>query len=132
MTADPNALRALADRIEAAEGPSPFLSREIGVALGFRMLIRLPTGAGIAWLSPDGGGLFDAPPDWLSSLDAAVSLVPESAMWRLGNDGKGRDPSRFYAEIVHCWRYGATAVTPALALTAAALRARAAMMEGGE
>lgn len=59
----------------------------------------------------------------LRSLDAAMTLVPEGAQWRLDT----------MTGNAFCYRpFGGldargTATTPALALTAAALRARAAM-----
>jgi hypothetical protein len=60
-----------------------------------------------------------------ASLDAAASLVGER-MWRLGNDGKGPNPADFRAEVIGMYvTHSSVAATPALALTAAALRARA-------
>jgi hypothetical protein len=74
-------------------------------------------------------------PRYTSSIDAAMTLVPEgdpafsATFWRLGNDGEGADPAEFKAEILLCSmltskRLSATASTPALALCAAALLAR--------
>ena len=68
------------------------------------------------------------------SIDHALGLAPVLAFWRLGHDGEGADPSLFKAHILS-WADGtkasqrnsiAIAATPALALTAAALRAIAA------
>ncbi len=69
---------------------------------------------------------------YTSSLDAAMTLVPTDGFWRMGNDGEGRDPADYFAEIIAgslLQRFRAVAATPALALTAAALRARAAQVQ---
>jgi len=109
MTADPTALRALADRVEMAEGPSRELDAEIDDALTWR-------------------GVWSFKPTFTGSLDDALALVPEGHRWAI------KQKEDFYAG---CWREidgigpSVIAATPALALTAASLRARAAMMEGG-
>jgi len=71
---------------------------------------------------------------WLAagaSLDAARSLIGKDAFWRLGNDGEGPDVSAFKATVTSgdgptLTFHDAVAAAPALALTAAALRALAA------
>lgn len=86
-------------------------------------------------------------PRYTASIDAAMTLVPEGWFWMAGNRdritprayvengklayvgvGTSRNPARLWSEV--------TAATPALALTAAALRARAmiakAVEEGGD
>jgi hypothetical protein len=70
-----------------------------------------------------------------ASLDAAMTLVPKSDgndayFWTVGHDGEGPDPSDFKARVLHVTPFvhkqsSAVAATPALALTAACLRARA-------
>lgn len=88
------------------------------------------------WMVREGGVNF-SPPCFTASLDAALTLLPAAeagysvVFWRLGNDGEGGDPAAFKAEVLICamlasQRFAATAVTPALALCAAVLRARAA------
>ena len=105
-------LNELAARVEALSGPC----REIDA-----MIWRATVRDAIHWGD-------DAAMRFTASLDAAMSLVPDDAMWRLGHDGEGADPSQFLAVIVGMTeRWWALAATPALALTAAALRARAAM-----
>jgi hypothetical protein len=66
-----------------------------------------------------------------ASLDAAMSLIGKDAFWRLGNDGEGPDVSAFKATVTSgdgptLAFHDAVAAIPALALTAAALRALAA------
>jgi hypothetical protein len=73
-------------------------------------------------------------PDYTTSLDAALTLVPDQAadeavFWRVGNDGEGGNPADFKAEIYVTSllvgkQFNGTAATPALALAIAALKAR--------
>ena len=73
---------------------------------------------------------------YTASLDAAMSLVPEDECWRVGHDAD--DPSGFMAQCSYTpgpGRMGfvtGSGITAALALTAAALRARAATMGGSD
>ena len=124
-------LLALAARVEAATGPD----RELDYAI---LRVLKPEYAGSEW-QPYADGLrhvndsSDArtlparetcPQQWTSSLDAAASLVPEGWKWWTNSTAYGR-----------CWlivgdrvistAQSAQCATPALALTAAALRARA-------
>lgn len=74
-------------------------------------------------------------------IDAAMTLLPADAFWRLGNDGEGPDPADYKAEVM--WfssdhphsllthRKTSVASTPALAITAACLRARASVTPTG-
>lgn len=107
-------LEALAERCER-EKPSLALSFAI-----FRAVSKRPD---------------DVQPDYTASLDAAVTLVPGSddVFWRLGHDGEGPDPSVFRAEILVCSANIPGSVarsgTSALALCAAALKARAALLK---
>lgn len=119
---NPTTLLALAERCEQAAGPDRELDAEIAVAL---------FGGEIIWKTANwtmdsyparrvqnsdyiGGYQNAAIPVYTESLDAAVTLVPEGCGWMvMGNASK-----------VGVWpSHGAT---PALALCAAALRARAA------
>lgn len=105
MSADD--LLRLAERVEAAEGPDRELDREICLALRSGR-----------WISPG------AVPAYTSSLDAAMTLVPEGCgiaiFWfsldRIAEAQVGGDRKMKGA-------------TTALALTAAALRARASSSE---
>lgn len=108
-----SALIKLAERVEAATGSSFLLEQEIADAVGHNPRARLP--------------------NYTASLDAAVTLVPEGLCVRLFIH-----PDEAHADIyrAHSSRgliaEAEQAATPALALTAAALRARAAVDGGGE
>lgn len=68
---------------------------------------------------------------YTDSMDCSLMLIPADEYWRVGNDGDGPDPSAFKATVtshdsnaeIHF--HDAYATTGALALTAAALRAKA-------
>jgi hypothetical protein len=101
--------------------------------------------AGTYWLVQRSGMSLQTAPRYTASLDAAIELVPEGWDWLVRNDVEERgsfanvsrpnkqhiidtwDEERrcFYAGNTDGCNY-AQAATPALALTAAALRARAA------
>jgi hypothetical protein len=114
-----SALLELASRCEAAEKADEMLDSDIWHAVG------RPNEYLVRDLKLD-------PPDYTASLDAAIRLVPEG--WSVGlGDLRGRDPVVWRAhlrdhndpdEMKRQWVEG-HAVTPALALTAAALRALA-------
>ena len=132
--ADRETLLALAARVEQAQGPD----REIELAI-FRLLN--PQYAGPEW-KPYAGGLrhvndgSDArtPPDprtaaprWTASLDAALTLVPEGWRWAVHGGPWTRGPHATLLAPTYVSKSDQTAdaATPALALIAAALRARA-------
>lgn len=147
---DKATLLALAERVEAAAWPQPTreLNREVALAVGwFR---RTPSESGKkypTWIHPDdcrnGQPVFDSlhgteiwrePSNYLGSLDAALTLVPEGHVWLVANVGlndEGKGPlsgkcsaiSAPPADTEHI--EPCEAATPALALCAAALRARA-------
>jgi len=104
-------LRALADRVEGLAGPDRAADHWIFMATAQR-------DAANYWHPTEGHR-------YTASLDAAMSLVPTDAFWRVGHDGEGPDPSDFRADVllVPGARHIARSATPALALTAAALRA---------
>ncbi len=122
---DAAGLRALAERVERAEGAD----RDLDGAVASVVLPNVESYDGDWWWGPHD----DAPlhvPAYTASLDDAVSLVPEGKVWCLFGVGYGNNPrSEAYVEDDDA-DYPGGAATPALALTAAALRARAAMMEG--
>ena len=103
---DPTALLALAERCEQAAGPDRELDNAILIALGYSW-------RGMAYLHDDDNHVLKGSTFFTKILDAAVTLVPEGCGWMVMRSAAkvGRWPSR-----------GATA---ALALCAAALRARA-------
>ncbi len=123
IAATRDALLALAEKVEAATGPSFLIEQEIADAVGHNPRARLPK--------------------YTASLDAAMTLVPERhavdvTMW--GPHWGGQHRARLLPLIQEGDRlfhrgsdphYCVNAATPALALTAAALRARAAMMGEG-
>lgn len=134
-----SALLDLAERCEKAEGPAETLfplTYQIAKAIGWR---EEPTGDGPGhewWVSPDGEG-WPRLPNYTASLDAALMLVPEGwRVSRLGEQQESDDRGEYVGGwwtclhwplggIVHNLKWG-KGVTPALALCAAALRARAA------
>lgn len=133
-------LLALADRCEAATGPDSRLGAEIVIAIrGFPSRAYHQS----MGMRPRGAPLAD-PMDWAAtflgddptaSLDAAMTLVPEGWGWNISNPNeraiasgllKERTPVRGEVEYGFDQRYIVAAATSALALCAAALRARAA------
>lgn len=101
---DRDALLALAARVEAAAGADQALDRAIAMAA----------------MPPERRGMY-VRRHYTASLDAAASLVPAGWRWVVGNMGN----AHVYQDCTAGKSVTAQAVTPALALTAAALRARA-------
>lgn len=110
------------------------LNEAIAAAIGMKLTVKLGDPAlGNDRVVPN------RLPAFVTSLDAAMTLVGPDWFWRVGNDGEGPDPSVFKAQIGYVHEgpvpisfTSALAETPALALCAAALRARAASpSEGG-
>jgi hypothetical protein len=112
----PAKLRELATRCEM-EGPSIALEQAIARALGYHVHVLTCTAA---------GGNFRLPA-YTTDLDAAVRLVPEGYAWQVGCEIDLTPFARVFGHDVHA--ADADASTPALALCAAALRARAALLE---
>jgi hypothetical protein len=128
----------LAARCEAAGKPSKALNREIALAVGWvRQTPSEARRSNPAWFHPDdcrdghvlmdslhGTTMWREPLDYTASLDAAMTLVPDG--WHFSLHANGGDLSRAavygFAPKPDDWCYGAT---PAVALCAAALRARA-------
>ena len=149
-----DALLALAEKCEAATGPE----RAIDGAID-RLMFERPTDGDYddaeraIWRLNDGWsgilirgdgfarGAFYAK-EYTASLDAAMTLVPEGWGWLVSQpnekaiaSGLLKKDTPVMGEVQYGYdqRYTVAAATPALALTAAALRARAAMMgEGAE
>lgn len=115
-------LAALADRVEQAEGPSRELDAEIKHTLG------LPWDYAAYWGSR--GNDKPVAHAYTASLDAAMMLAPEGWFWETGN----QTCSILGEAMLHKpeWVNGRTKLkfargrgkTPALALVAAALRAK--------
>lgn len=107
MTAED--MRALIARVEVAEGASFAMDQDIAHAIG---AMGMP------------------PKPYTASLDAAVSLVPVGHDWILENVNGGQT---ICARVGHNDKdRNSWGDTPALALTAAALRARLAMGDRDE
>lgn len=116
-------LLLLAEKVEGLEGPDREVDCEILAAVA----------------RTDNGPVFAAPA-YTASLDAAMSLVPEGWGWLVCQPSekaiasgllKERTPVMGEVQYGCDHRYAVAAATPALALVAASLRARAAM-EAGE
>lgn len=120
-------LLALADRVEAAEGANLVLERDIALAIYHSATALTGNDARISVWDGNGRTQLTVKP-YTASLDAAMTLVPNGWAWMAGCDpGDGyfatlmpTDESGIVAHGVNC-----NAATPALALCAAALRARA-------
>lgn len=125
MPADRDTLLALAARVEGAEGPSRELDGGIWRAVnGYQAVDGFHCDGVWHRLNPKDAAAFDLPPAYTASLDAALALVPEGFEATI----TVRPPGRVSSAI--CYGPGSRsrvrdAATPALALTAAALRARA-------
>lgn len=92
-------------RVEAADGPDRELDAEIGRIAAERFLGYIPP-------EPQRGCI-----RYTASLDAAMTLRPEGAVWKVEDH-----PVYGISAVVQDQQ--SYAATPALALTAAALRAR--------
>lgn len=123
-------LLALAERCEKATGADRALDAEIAAMLrvgtDHDWALKYP-----AWIGKSDGrvhlekhGPSFAAPTYTVSLDAAMGLVPSAVTWGVGSGTLGH-----YARIVlnepEAIHWSRDADTPALALCAAALRARA-------
>lgn len=121
---DRETLLALAERCEAGSGPDRRIDHAILLnALGWqRSDVE-------GWLVNPAGRTVLAihQPRFTASLDAALSLVPEGRYWSVCNESQLAGKAE--AEVGHHEKRGTALVawcaTPALALCAAALRARA-------
>jgi hypothetical protein len=125
------ALLQLAERCEKAVGADRELDKAIAVALGAHTITLDSGGRGMMLFESSGGPL----PLWTASLDAAMQLVPNAYYWSAGTIAQEGyehydDMDFGWAQVVHRERSNhidcEAAATPALALAAAALRARAA------
>lgn len=117
-------LKDLARRVSELQGPSREIDAEIARALGWREIPNPTAAGGLVgrWYDPDGNmSGHSGPPDWLASLDAAMTLVPEGAKLTFQNHGDTGGRSMW---LVSPNERFISAATPALALCAAALIAR--------
>lgn len=131
MATNPDELNALALRCEREEA-SRELDIHIAERLGWWRINRRINGSVVGLFR----GRTRTVPPYTTSLDAAVTLVPEGWFWRVGYTpifNGWAHVSRTHAD--HCDRKdehsSTVARNPTLALTAAALRARAALAGDG-
>jgi len=122
----PADLIALAERVEAAERPSRELDAQIHFAIHARIKpLGTETWAFVAQT-------FNIP-RYTASVDAAQKLVPDGCVWFAGTDHEVPGMAHVnWPGITTDDRpanYDTQAASPALALCAAALRARAASLE---
>lgn len=121
----------LIERVERATGPDQELDADIALSIGYTR--RMPKGLKHEyWFRPD--GKCADPEPFTGSLDAAMRLIPDKAMcdggWRVEyhHDLKKRCHATVWlhehAEVGDGW-FTAWGATPALAITAASLKARA-------
>jgi len=122
MTLPEDRLNALALACEKASGPDRELSCKIAREIGYDGgVLGSQTSSPWAWC-----------PDYTASIDAAMTLVPEGLGWRLNVFSKERVAHIFPDNEDYtgpCLAFS-RAASPALALTAAALRALA--LKSGE
>lgn len=122
-------LQGLIERIEAASELRRQLDADIAREVG-----RIPKDAvldsdGTAWHNRLGYEV----PNYTGSLDAAMTLVPENGFceinWYRGRSDDGKDDATVWALYGEEYCCHANAATPALALCAAALRAKGSSSE---
>jgi hypothetical protein len=130
---NPQELIALAERVEGLTGPDRTLDELIADALfeksHFAQLADAPLGVGcMMWWQ---GGHQQSALRYTGSLDAAMSLVPEEwTAWEMRSHARKTRFSVDLSRLTECdagnetWAHG-RGVTPAIALTAACLRALA-------
>lgn len=118
-------LNELAERAEGLSGPDREVELEIARALGWSAIPNPTSAGGLVgrWQKADGAlSGHDGPPNWLGSIDAAMTLL--TGHWLSLMTGHGA-----IAKIgrVGDWNYCASgeARSAALAITAAALRSQA-------
>jgi hypothetical protein len=135
------AMMELADRVEALSGPDREVDLAIILALGTHVLERRGRDRR-EWLYPvaRAGRLdpsfyswgYDALPRYTASLDSAMTLVDPTWFFhvsRFSPEEDGRGQAHIYPNRGLGDDFESEAATPALALTAAALRAHASQGE---
>ena len=127
-------LLALADRCEQAAGPDRELDVAIARALGWKPLYRDDYSkwwppAAVADARERKRSILHHPtqplPAFTANLDAAVTLVPEGWAWVVGSSVEGELKPAAQLKASDGGNVMAFAAIPALAICAAALRARA-------
>lgn len=122
-TPSPTVLLDLAERCERATGPDRELDYELAMVAGY-------TEIGHRVYRDPQGKYYGSAPYYTRSIDAAMTLVPEGAEWECGT---AHLVNRGWANVITRDRESkGKAATPALALCAAALRARSTDTVQGE
>jgi hypothetical protein len=137
-TMNADELRALAERVQGLDGPSYVIDCEVwDVVYPGERASRIAKALGNKAPLPSHEAEFiKAPPlrSFTASLDAAMTLVPEGYAWVVYSDGPtyrasaSIGPHPIGGQIMPD-EFSADGETPALALTAAALLARASMLQ---
>lgn len=127
-------LSSLISRLEAAREGSRELDAEIWKAIG---LTPKQEKHCAEWCRMDGRTdltreryIAAWAPNFTTSIDAAMTLLPERTQWQLNRTGIFDQEDSCRAEVD--WSNGTWADTPPLALCIAALKARAAASGGGK
>ena len=113
-----NDMISLAERCEAATGPCEEMDADIALAVEWKHRSGKDWHLVLPWERPR----------YTASIDSAMTLIDSSTFFhisRLDADGDGRSEARVYPNRHVGDDYKAEAATPALALCAASLRARA-------
>ena len=119
----------LIPRIEAASGPDRELDGEIFATLGWSPILNPSHAGGLVGRWGRDGLMTgqDGAPLYTKSLDQAVMLVPDDAQWTFDSHYNIARIAKYYevdSEGPLCDISEGESATPALALCAAALRAR--------
>src|SRR5688572_1658024 len=124
---DRQQLLDLADRCEQTTGPDRRLDADIHCALNPEFHVD-ERDSGVIFVVKnldERGGFYTGAKAYTASLDAAMTLMPEGWLWQVNLWANGASAECASVKPYEpCGRY--QAATPALALCAAALRARAA------
>ena len=127
-------LLALADRVEAATGADRELDADIAVAAaGFRRVSESMLCKDEWDYASNADGYFLAWPRYTASIDAALTLVPSGWTWSIVHEREWELSGKpaYFSDLRRGYRTSydnatlSWSATPALALTAAALRALA-------
>ena len=110
MISDPHDLFALIAALEAATVGSRELDERIALHVGWAV-------------QPDGQAQAGIPA-YSTSLDAALTLVPDGRTWRINSPPLWLENGLFRANVINVSGHECDAATPALALCCAALRSK--------
>ena len=122
-------LQRLVERIEAADVGSRELDGEIFTALGWSPVPNPTNSMGLLnrWQRAGARTSHEGPPMYTKSIDDAVRLVPDGCQWRLDSHYNMAGVFAYPVDPEsgpYCVEYAGESSNAALALCAAALRAR--------